>query len=116
MIEIENEIGRSFLSTSFYNIVSIETANPIMNSKTSDRFHSRSQSNFWHGLHFDIISFILKNETPINNGPHHPILGFGKNIISFDSKCICKLLILSVNQEPEADGTADRSRMIHIII
>ena len=70
----------------------------------------------WHGLHFDIISFILKNETPINNGPHHPILGFGKNIISFDSKCICKLLILSVNQEPEADGTADRSRMIHIII
>ena len=66
------------------------------NWKTSDRFHSRSPSNLWHGLYFDIISLIFKSETPINNGPHHPILGFGKNIISFDSKFVCKLLILIV--------------------
>ena len=44
--------------------------------KTSDRFYSRSQSNFCHGLSFYIISFIQKKETPPNNGPHTQFLGF----------------------------------------
>ena len=95
-------VARFSISLYHYNIIRIEFDNPTINSKRSDRFHSRSPSNLWHGLYFDIISLIFKSETPINNGPHHPILGFGK---------ISYLL-----WEPEADVTANGSWMIYTII
>ena len=53
-------------------------------SETNDRFHFQFQSYFCHGLCKSGISFIFEFETPINNSPHHPILGFGKSITSFD--------------------------------